>query len=139
MAFIIVYAGNRQSQKSMQHAYKRDAKDLFIGKLAGNVFLMENSALALMYAYKEKLRNPYYVNVYLAEDLIDRQIPEEVRRASGWMIKNKYSKYPKAEKTLAKNGLLSREALKEIALRLEILVRRPFKKPGFSSTEDVGI
>lgn len=116
MAILIVTTSNRKTQENMQKAYKRDAKDLFLGKVARNVFLMKNNGLALMYAWKEKKRNPFYIDVYLAEELHDWQIPEKVRRAADWKVEKKYAKYPIAKKTLKENRLPSREELEKIDL-----------------------
>ena len=54
MAILIVVTGNRQAQKNMQNAYKRNAPELFLGKPASNVFLMKSNGLALRYAWTEK-------------------------------------------------------------------------------------
>ena len=116
MALLIVVTSNRHSQLNMQDAYKKYAKDLFLGKAARNIFLMKNNGLALMYAWKEKKRNPFYVDVYLAEELHDWQIPEKVRRAVDWKVEKKYGQYPTAKKALRENRLPSREELEKIDL-----------------------
>lgn len=107
---------------NMQHAFKRDAPELFISKPASNVFLMENTGLALMYASKEKLRNPVNVSIYIAEEMLSLEIPEQIRKSSEWKIANKFSKYPRSKKTLKENELLSREDLRETIIRAKVLI-----------------
>lgn len=116
MAVLIVVTTNKQSYENMQHAHTKYARDLFLGKAARNAFLMKNNGLALMCAWKEKRRNPFYVDVYLAEELHDWQIPEKVRRAADWKVEKKYGQYPTSEKTLKEEGLPSREELEKIEL-----------------------
>jgi len=116
MAILIVVAGNQQSQQNMHKAYKRDAPSLFLGKPASNVFLMKNNGEALKYAWTVKERNPFYVDVYLADELHPHQIPDKVRRAVDWKIEHKSARYPVLEETLRKEGLPSQQELEKIEL-----------------------
>ena len=100
----------------MQKTYRRDAPDLFLGKPASNVFLMKNNGLALTYAWKEKERNPFYVDIYFADELHPHQIPDKVRRAADWKVENKSARYPVSDSTLMKENLSSREELEKIEL-----------------------
>ena len=115
MAVLIVITSTRQAHQNMENA-RRDSPDSFLGKAARNTYLMKSNGLALWYAWKEKKRNPFYVDVYLAEELHDWQIPEKVRRAVDWKVEKKYGQYPTAEKALRENRLPSREELEKIDL-----------------------
>ncbi len=116
MAILIVVTANRQAQKNMQDAYKRNAPELFLGKPASNVFLMKSNGLSLLYAWKEKERNPFYVDIYLADELHPHQIPDKVRRAVDWKVENKSGRYPVSDETLMKESLPSRQELEQIEL-----------------------
>ncbi|GAI79561.1 unnamed protein product, partial [marine sediment metagenome] len=76
MAILIVVTANQQSQQNMHKIFKRDAPDLFLGSPASNIFFMKNNGRALRYAYTVKARQPFYVDIYLAEELHPHQIPE---------------------------------------------------------------
>ena len=116
MAILIVVTANRQAQKNMQNAYKRVAPDLFLGKPASNVFLMKNNGLSLKHAWIEKERNPFYVDVYLADELHPHQIPDKVRRAADWKKEQGFGRYPASEETLMREGLPSQQELEKIEL-----------------------
>ena len=116
MAILIVVTANRQAQKNIQDAYRRDAPDLFLGKPASNVFLMKNNGLALKYAWTVKERNPFYVDIYLADELHPHQIPDKVRRAADWKKEQGFGRYPASEETLRKEGLPSPQELEKIEL-----------------------
>ena len=119
MGLLIVVTSLRQAQRNMEVA-RRDYPDLFLGRPAGNVYLMKSNGLALWYAWKEKSRNPLYVDVYLADELHQWQIPDPVRRSAEWKLENKYSPYPVSAETLKLNELVSREELEKIALDFSI-------------------
>ena len=112
MAVLIVIASSKQTQRNMETAL-RDSPDLFLGKPARNIYLMRSNGLALWYAWKEKNRNPLYVDVYVADELHQWQIPDPIRRSVEWKVDNKYSPYPVSEGTLTTNGLVSREGVGE--------------------------
>jgi len=116
MAILIVVTANRQAQKNMKNSFDRIAPHLFLGRPASNVFLMKNNALALAYAWTEKQRNPFYVDIYLADELHPHQIPDKVRRAVDWKVENKSARYPVSDRTLMKENLPSREELEKIEL-----------------------
>jgi hypothetical protein len=116
MAILIVVTANRQAQKNIQNIYKRIAPDLFLGKPASNVFLMKNNGLALKYAWTVKEHNPFYVDIYLADELHPHQIPDKVRRAVDWKKEQGFGRYPASEKTLRKEGLPSHQELEKIEL-----------------------
>ena len=116
MALLIVVAGNEQSQRNMHAAYKTYGANLFLGKPASNVFLMKNNGEALKYAWTEKERNPFYVDVYLADELYPHQIPDKIRRAADWKKEHRYARYPVSEETLTREGLPSRQELEKIEL-----------------------
>lgn len=120
MAVLIVATSTKPAQKAMQDAFRRDVPDLFLGKLARNMFLMKNNGRALMCAWNVKRRYPFYVDVYLGEELHDWQIPEQVRRAAEWKAEKKYGPYPVSEETLKRNSLASKEELEQIALDFSI-------------------
>lgn len=109
----------------MQHAYRRDAPELFLGKPASNVFLMKNNGLALWYAWKEKERNPFYVDVYLANEVHPHQLPDKVRRAADWKVEQGSGRYPGSEETLMREGIPSQQELEKI--ELDFSVRLPQK------------
>lgn len=123
MAVLIVVTANRQAQKNMQNAFKRVAPEFFLGKPASNVFLMKNTGRALKYAWTEKERNPFYVDVYLADELHPHQIPDKVRRAVDWQIEHKSARYPVLEETLRREGLPSQQELEK--LELDFSMRLP--------------
>ena len=116
MARLIVITADQRSQQNMHKIYKRDAPDLVLGKPASNIFLMKNNGRALKYAWAVKERNPFYVDVYLADELHEWQIPEPVRRAADWKKKQGFGRYPASEETLKKEGLPSQEELEKIEL-----------------------
>jgi len=120
MALLIVVTSKREAQKAMQKAYKRDVTDLFLGKGARNVFLMKNNGHALLCAWNVKKRHSFYVDVYLAEELHEWQIPEPVRKGAEWKVEKKYGPYPVSKETLRKNSLASKEELEQIALDFSI-------------------
>ena len=121
MAILIVVAANQQSQQNMHKIFKRDAPDLVLGKPASNIFLMKNNGRSLKYAWAVKERNPFYVDVYFAEELHERQIPEPVRRAAAWKKKQGFGRYPASEETLRKEGLPSQEELEKVELQVRNL------------------
>lgn len=129
MAILIVVTGNRQAQMNMQHAYKRDAPEVFLGKPASNVFLMRNNGLALWYAWKEKERNPFYVDLYLADELHPHQIPDKVRRAADWKKEQGYGRYPASEETLRKEGLPSQQELEKLELSFSMKLPQKVSRP----------
>ena len=116
MAILIVVTANQQSQQNMQKTYKRDAPDLFLGRPASNVFLMKNNGLALKYAWTVKERNPFYVDIYIADELHQHQIPDKVRRAADWKKEQRFGRYPASEETLMREGLPSQQELEKIEL-----------------------
>jgi len=116
MAILIVVTANQQSQQNMQKTYKRDAPELFLGKPASNVFLMKNNGLALLHAWKVKERNPFYVDVYLADELHSHQIQDKIRRAVDWIVEKGHGPYPVSEETLRKEGLPSQQELEKLEL-----------------------
>lgn len=120
MAILIVVTSTITAQRSMQITYKRDEPELFLGKAARNVFLMKNNGRALLCAWNVKKRHPFYVDVYLSEELHDWQIPEPVRRGAEWKVEKRYGPYPVSEETLRKNSLASKEELEQIALDFSI-------------------
>ena len=120
MAILIVITSNRQSQVNMQDAYNKYASELFIGKPARNIYLMKNNGLALMHAWKEKKRNPFYVDVYVADEVHEWQLPEEVRRSADWKIEKKYTPYPVSAQTLKKENIPSRDQLEKLSLNFSM-------------------
>ncbi len=120
MAMLIVVTSNRPAQKAMQYTYRRDASELFLGKAARNVFLLKNNGRALFYAWTVKKRHPFYVEVYLTDELHDWQIPEQVRRAAEWKVEKRFGPYPVSEETLRQNGLSKTEELEQIVLDFSI-------------------
>jgi len=116
MAILIVVTANRQAQKNMQKTYKKNAPSLFLGKPASNVFLMKNNGRALYYAWNAKECNPFYVDIYLADELHPHQIPDKVRRAADWKKEQGYGRYPASEETLRKERLPSQRELEQIEL-----------------------
>lgn len=120
MAILIVITSNRQSQANMQDAYKKYASELFIGKPSRNVYLMKNNGLSLMYAWKEKKRNPFYVDMYAADEVHEWQLPEQVRRSADWKVEKKYGPYPVSAQTLEAEGLPSRDQLEKLSLNFSM-------------------
>ena len=116
MAILVVVTANRQAQRNMQNAFKRDAPDLFLGKPASNIFLMKNNGRALKCAWTEKERNPFYVDIYLADELHPHQIPDKIRRAVDWKIERKSARYPVSEETLRREEIPSPQELEKIEL-----------------------
>ncbi|MFW6118123.1 MAG: hypothetical protein ACOC6R_01345 [Chloroflexota bacterium] len=125
MAILIVITTNQRSQQNMHKIYKTVAPELFLGKSASNVFLMKNNGLALKYAWTVKERNPFYVDIYLANELHPHQIPDKVRRAADWKKEQGYGRYPASEETLRKEGIPSPQELEKI--ELDFLMRSPQK------------
>ena len=117
MAILIVVTANQQAQQNMHKIFKRDAPDLFLGKVASNVFLMRNNGKALRYAWAVRERNPFYVDVYLADEIHSHQIPDKVRKAADWKKKQGFGRYPASDETLRKEGLPSQEELDKIELQ----------------------
>jgi len=116
MAILIVVTANQRAQQNMQKTYKRDAPDLFLGKPASNVFLMKNNGKALKYAWTVKERNPFYVDIYLADEVHPHQVPDKVRRAVDWKKEQGFGRYPASEETLRKESLPSQQELEQIEL-----------------------
>ena len=119
MALLIVVTSSTQTRNSMEKA-RRDSPDIFLGKPVPNVYLMRSNGLALWYAWKEKNKNPLYVDVYLADELHQWQVPDEIRRSADWKVENRYKPYPVSAETLRSNGLASQEDLEKIALDFSI-------------------
>ena len=119
MALLIVVTSSKQTQQNMENA-RRNTPDIFLGKPARNVYLMKSNGLALWYAWKEKDRHPLFVDVYLADEVHQWQIPETIRRSTEWKAENRQSSYPVLTKTLKRQGMVSREELEKIALDFSI-------------------
>ncbi len=111
---------NQQAREQVRKAYRRRGKDLFLGKLAANVYVMKNDGKALMWAWKEKRRNPMFVDLYAAEELRKWQIPEDIRRAAEWKLEKGRASYPRKEETLAKENLPSMGELEKIELNFSL-------------------
>ncbi|MEE9167839.1 MAG: hypothetical protein V3U24_10335 [Candidatus Neomarinimicrobiota bacterium] len=120
MAVLIMITSNQQAREQVRKAYRRRGKDLFLGKLAANVYVMKNDGKALMWAWKEKRRNPMFVDLYAAEELRKWQIPEDIRRAAEWKLEKGRASYPRKEETLAKENLPSMGELEKIELNFSL-------------------
>ncbi|MFQ6615906.1 MAG: hypothetical protein ACE5HZ_03960 [Fidelibacterota bacterium] len=116
MAVLILITTHRRSRDQIRKAYQRRGRDLFLGKLAPNVFVMKNDGKSLMWAWKEKRRNPMFVDLYVAEELRSWQIPDKIRRASDWKLEKGKANYPTRKATLKKENLPSLKELEEITL-----------------------
>ena len=119
MALLIVVTSSKQAQRNMETARRNDP-GLFLGRPAGNVYLMRDNGLALWYAWKEKNKSPLYVDVYLSDELHQWQIPDQIRRSAEWQAENKHSSYPVLGDTLKAKGLASREDMEKISLDFSI-------------------
>ena len=119
MALLIVITSSKQTKENMENAL-RNSPDLFLGKPAHNVYLMRSNGLALWYAWKEKEKYPYFLDVYLADEVHQWQIPDPIRRSAEWKAENKHGSYPVSMETLKMKGMVSQEELEKIALDFSI-------------------
>lgn len=111
---------NRRAAEQVRKAYQRRGSDLFLGKLAANVYVMKNDGRSLMWAWKEKQRNPMFVDLYAAEELRSWQIPEEIRRAAEWKLEKGRASYPRKQETLVRENLPSMGELEKIELNFSL-------------------
>lgn len=116
MAVLILIATHRRSREQVRKAYQRRGSDLFLGKPAPNVFVMKNDGKSLMWAWKEKRRNPMFVDLYVAEELRSWQIPEKIRKASDWKLEKGRANYPTRRATLRQENLPSLKELEAMEL-----------------------
>ena len=120
MAVLILITTNRRARDQVRKAYERRGRDLFVGKLASNVFALKNDGKSLMWAWKEKRRNPMFVDLYVADELRSWQIPEEIKRAAEWKLEKGRASYPRKEETLARENLPSLRKLEETELNFSL-------------------
>lgn len=120
MAVLILITGNRRAREQVRKAYQRRGSDLFLGKLSANAYVMKNDGKSLMWAWKEKRRNPMFVDLYAAEELRSWQIPEKIRRAAEWKLDRGKANYPRKGETLKRENLPSLKELEEIELNFSV-------------------
>jgi len=124
MAVLIMITSNRRAREQVRKAYQRRGKELFLGKLAANVYVMKNDGKSLMWAWKEKQRNPMFVDLYAAEELRSWQIPEKIRKAAEWKLEKGRANYPRKKKTLEKENLPNLKELAEFELNFSLNLPR---------------
>jgi hypothetical protein len=116
MAVLIVVASTKEAQANLQKAFRRHGESTFLGKASSNVFIMKNNGYSLLLAWTEKKKRPFYVDIYVADELHEWELPDKVRRSVDWKLEVGQRRYPVSRETLQQEGLASLEELEGISL-----------------------